>query len=647
MADFFKGLAGGMQTGLQFGQQLRQRRLEDELAQVYAKPEEFVDYTPEQQRQIQGLQAAGGYDVQAVPGAEGQAPTLRYSARPGSMYYDDMGQPEAPTEVAPQRVQRYGGQTVAGQFDPAQLRGLQMREAARVLGASGDVRGAAALEAQAEDFTTRAEDRATQARFRLLQEKQMERQGLLTEGQIAEMNRNQARTKKLDDVDADVAQWQSSRLLDPNTNEPRQPTMDDNIAALQYRATALQKAGLNKEATDSLRDYQGFAVNQIKLDETQRNSQLGAVAAAIAAGDLGPAAAFYDRYVLDGAKVTGMKTDPKTGAVTVSRVRDDGEPMPDKVIKGGANELLAALNSFKDPMALYNYSQNEFKNNLDLRKTVATEQTAKSTIGLNAAKTAQTTAQTKILNMNLEGNEKARELQTALANLDEADPMFATKQSNLIAQFNALNAAPGKSIPMGGAGGKKGGSVLQTPVDLKKNDDGTYTAFSKDGGRALYNTFNGEELPLGMEVDTYRGMKEAAKKNGVGPVTGEDNGRLVLKFVGPDGKFYDDAEKAKYAKPAPAKKEAAAEDKKAGLTTSRTSGEKNPFVDASGKALPNAPQGAPAAGVGLVKGAAEAVEANVGTAAAATRYIQGKLDRGETLSSTERARAIQLGLINR
>jgi hypothetical protein len=387
MADFFKGLAGGFGTGLQFGQAIRERNMRDELAQAYAKPEEFTDYTPEQQKQIQGLQAAGGYDVQAVPGAEGQAPTLRYSARPGSMYYDDMGQPEAPIEIAPQRVQRFGGQTVAGRFDPTQLRGLQMREAAGVLGRYGDVRGAAALEAQAEDFTTRAEDRATQARFRLLQEKQMERQGLLTEGQIAEMNRNQARTKKLDDVDADVAQWQSSRLMDPNTNEPRQPTMDDNIAALQYRATALQKAGLAKEATDSLRDYQGFAVNQIKLDETQRNSQLGGVAAAIAAGDLGPAVAFYDRYVLDGAKVTGMKTDPKTGAITVSRVRDDGGNLPDKVIKGGANELLASLNSFRDPMSLYNFSQNEFTNNLKLRQVAAIESkaaNARDLTGLNA-----------------------------------------------------------------------------------------------------------------------------------------------------------------------------------------------------------------------------------------------------------------------
>ena len=34
MADFFKGLAGGFGTGLQFGQAIRQRRMEDDLAQA-------------------------------------------------------------------------------------------------------------------------------------------------------------------------------------------------------------------------------------------------------------------------------------------------------------------------------------------------------------------------------------------------------------------------------------------------------------------------------------------------------------------------------------------------------------------------------------------------------------------------------------
>lgn len=166
MADFFKGLAGGFGTGLQLGQALRQRRQEDELAKAYAKPEEFTDYTPEQMQEIQRLQRSGAYDVQAIPGAEGAVPTLRFAPRQGI----ELGQGEmlaAPTEIAPQRVQRYGGQTVAGQFDPTALRGLQMREAARVLGSYGDVRGAAALEAQADE-------QAYQAKKRPLELKQLE-----------------------------------------------------------------------------------------------------------------------------------------------------------------------------------------------------------------------------------------------------------------------------------------------------------------------------------------------------------------------------------------------------------------------------------------------------------------------------------------
>jgi hypothetical protein len=406
MADFFKGLTGGFQSGLQLGQQLRQRRMEDELAQAYAKPEEFVDYTPEQQRQIQGLQGAGGYDVQAVSGTEGQAPTLRYTAKPGSMYYDDMGQPEAPIEIAPQRVQRYGGQTVAGQFDPAQLRGLQMREAAGVLGRYGDVRGAAALEMQAEDFNNKAEERAYQARIRPLQEQQMVNQGLLTKGQIDEMNRNQVRTKKLEDVDTDVAAWFTKRTTDPETNEPRATTADDMLAQIQYRATALQKAGLAKEATASLKDYQDFAIKRIGLDDAERKSQIKGVAGAIGFGDFRPAVAFYDRFVLDGAKVKNIVEDPKTGAISVSRVRDDGTELPDKVLKGGRKELLAALNSFNNPTALYEFSQNEFNNNLKSRQVAVSETNARNASEMTGLNKQLVTARINNLNARTE-TEKA------------------------------------------------------------------------------------------------------------------------------------------------------------------------------------------------------------------------------------------------
>lgn len=456
------------------------------------------------------------------------------------------------------------------------------------------------------------DDQAYQARIRPIQEEQLRQQGILTGGQITEMNRNQARTKKIEDVDADVAQWQSKRLLDPNTNEARQPTMDDNIAALQYRATALQKAGLPKEAIDSLRDYQGFAVNQIKLDETQRNSQLGAVAAAIAAGDLNPAVAFYDRYVLDGAKVTGMKTDPKTGAITVSRVRDDGAPMPDKVIKGGANELLAALNSFKDPMALYNYSQNEFTNNLNLRKTVAAEQTAKATVSLTDAR------------------KKALEKDSAtMAKLDAIDEQIAAltpeeasgpKGRGLLTQRNAIVAGATKQVTVPAAGRAERPALTEAEITSRAE---------KYVSTRQKNPDTGKIYTLDEAIEKVRGTPPAPGT----PAAARASLDAVLggggdPFVPPPAAAPTTT--GLKTQPAPARNAPVAP---------------NPYVDARGRPLPVAPAGAPSIASTAIPAAASAVESAVGTQAAATRYLQAKIARNEPLTPTDRARAVQLGLI--
>ena len=192
----------------------------------------------------------------------------------------------------------------------------------------------------------------------------------------------------------------------------------------------------------------------------------------------------------------------------------------------------------------------------------------------------------------------------------------------------------------------KAGGILTRAVEQKKNDDGTYTAFDKGTGRALYNTYNGEEIPLGMTIDEYAGMKKAARDNKVGLQIGENaNGQLALKFIGADGKPYDDVEAARYAKPA--KPEASGDKPEPALTktNSRTgTGERNPFVDANGRPLPNAPEGAPAVGPALVKKGAAAVENAVGSRASSTRYLEGKIARKETLTPAEKARAKQLGL---
>jgi hypothetical protein len=601
MADFFKGLSGGFQTGMQLGQAVRQRRMQDDLAQEagrYGVTEGA--YGPGLQENIQQLQGLREQDPAQAPAYD---EAIRELSRRQGLTAPDYSVASGPTNFATRQEAR---QAAA----PMRAEGL-----AGVYRQYGDVAQADALEARAFEqqrgIAREARDVAREGRdVRAFETQQAaaERQGLLTEGQITEMNRNQARTKKLDDVDADVAQWQSSRLLDPNTNEPRQPTMDDNIAALQYRATALQKAGLAKEATDSLRDYQGFAVNQIKLDETQRNSQLGAVAAAIAAGDLGPAVAFYDRYVLDGAKVTGMKTDPKTGAITVSRTRDDGGKLPDKVIKGGANELLASLNSFRDPMSLYNFSQNEFTNNLNLRKTVAAEKTAEADVSLKNARA-----------------QGLKRDSATLAKLDAIDQqleaippeeMSGPVARGLIMQRNAIVAGATKQVSVGAAA-----------RPALSEADATARAEAMVKAKEVGPT--GKRLTFMEALDIVRGTPPA-------PDTPAGDSASLNSLIG-SGRdpFVPAAAAARpttglQTQPAPARNAPA---------------EPNPYVDARGRPLAVAPAGAPSIASTAVPAAVSAVEGAVGTQAAATRYLQAKIARNEPLSPTERARAQQMGLI--
>jgi hypothetical protein len=206
------------------------------------------------------------------------------------------------------------------------------------------------------------------------------------------------------------------------------------------------------------------------LTTAQRNDDLGRVATALAAGDLKPAQAFYDKYVLDGAKVTGMQTDPKTGAITVSRVRDDGVKLPDTKINS-VNEMLATLNSFKDPLSLYNYSQNEFKNNLQTRQVAAAEKTANATASLSNERLTT-------VKEDRENRSKAGDIAAEFEGLS-SEEKAGSKGVGLIRQFNMANAKAGGQISLG-AQQRPG----QTMTDVEKANLTEYYKWENDDRNA-------------------------------------------------------------------------------------------------------------------------------------------------------------------
>lgn len=169
----------------------------------------------------------------------------------------------------------------------------------------------------------------------------------------------------LETIDREVGEWSKQRLTNPD-GTTRDMTVDDQLATGQYRVSRLIAAGRLNEANALAKDNMSFAKTKIDLQTAERNEAIGTTAAAVSAGNLDAVVGFYNRYVPDGAEVTGISQDPKTGAITVNRKGADGQPLAPQTIKS-RDELLAGLTAFKDPMALYNFSLNQFHRDVQER----------------------------------------------------------------------------------------------------------------------------------------------------------------------------------------------------------------------------------------------------------------------------------------
>jgi hypothetical protein len=259
-------------------------------------------------------------------------------------------------------------------FTPDQESRARQLAMAGVMEKHGDVEGGSRLRDRVQQADTNAQNLAEN-------KKRSAREDQLFPLQVAGLERTErtaaqveADAKAARDVNNQVGDWFQQRLTQPDGSK-RTATVDDHLASSQYRADRLMAAGLTDLAGKAVDEHSARAAVKIQLESAQRAEALKVAAAKATAGDLSGVVDFYNKFVPDGSRVTGVDRGAK-GEIIVNRESMDGRQMPPTKLRD-MGELLSTLNTFNDPMALYNWSQGEFKNNLALRQAAnAEKQTA-------------------------------------------------------------------------------------------------------------------------------------------------------------------------------------------------------------------------------------------------------------------------------
>lgn len=327
------------------------------------KPVESTGFTADQGAQLEAAAKTGQYDI-------GYDDTAKaYTVTPKA-------DPSQTGKIAMQGVTDFMGNRTAGKMDEGQVNSARMRAMAGVISKSDPVQGMRMM----RDVTQGERD---DKRFGW-ESARNEREGRLAQEADAEK-------ALMGQVDADVGDWFKKRLANPDGTE-RAPTVDDHLASSQYRASRLLAAGKADAAGQVMKDVNAQSLVKIQLESAQRNEAIGKTAAALSAGDLGAVKDFYNQYIPDGARVTDVQRGAG-GQIVIQRETADGRPMPPTTMKD-TGQLLSALTTFKDPMALYNWSQNEFKNTLAINADKRADR-ADARAGSAEARAAENDAQTK------------------------------------------------------------------------------------------------------------------------------------------------------------------------------------------------------------------------------------------------------------
>ena len=320
------------------------RRVGDDiqLAQIAnAKPEQSQGFTTEDQRQLEAISNAKD--------AEGNPLYTVTNNEDGSRTVATTADPSMRGTIAQKGVTDFLGKRTEGTLTDDQITSARQQAMAGVISRTNPVVGMQMLNSI--------------------------KQGLRDDQRFGwEQATNERALRKADQADADeeairgadaaTSEWLQNRLRGED-GTTRAGTVDDHLAASSFRAMKLAEAGRLNEASQVYRDYAAQSMIKLQMEAASRDEALGKASAALAAGDLDGVKDFYNRFIPDGAHVTSVKRD-KGGQIVIERETSDGRKLPSTVMKD-TGQLASALTAFKDPMAIYNYAQNEFRNNLAIR----------------------------------------------------------------------------------------------------------------------------------------------------------------------------------------------------------------------------------------------------------------------------------------
>jgi len=600
MADFFKGLAGGFGTGLQFGQAVRERQERERLREAMGlTPQEIAPRPPTQDEfgraQAYTRSIADEDERMFATDDSVERRTGLFSSNPAERPLDASVAPQMPYVGQSVGGTQYGlgGQTFSRMPTQQEIDSARYAAAANVIAERDPV---AAMRMRRE-----MDEQAYQARERPLRLQSLE-------GQIA----GQGLTQKAQQITISEAERKVSQ---DKANRNAQTLLADISAA----GTPIDTATANRIAKETGADMTfvtDAVLKQYNLTKASANDlierQLTDFNKAAEGGI--PTLNKYIAERLDPDKTDNIVPTVVQGADGKLRVMYGNTPLPGYQTYGDMNQLSAAFqgNIKRDPLgAAIQISTLQTQAQARLASEAAVR-ASDATVGLK-------NTQMKMFSDQAAGSAEAQQIRakfTALTPEEQVGP----KGQGLMRDFNMANAKAGMAVPLGAAPRAERPALSEAEVTNRAE---------KYVSTRQKNPDTGKIYTLDEAIDKVRGTPPAP---GTPAAARAQIDALLGSGVDPL------APPAAAARPTTGLQTQPAPARNAPVAP-------NPYVDARGRPLAVAPAGAPSIASTAIPAAVSAVEGAVGTQAAATRYLQAKIARNEPLSPTERARAQQMGLI--